>query len=91
MLRQRMSERTQNEDDNSDAWFYLGFAQKKMNNLDFAKLFLTQAYKLNENHLDSLKELYEIAKKQDNPEEASRLIKLISDIDSDEISNILKI
>ncbi len=82
---------TQNEEDNSDAWFYLGFAQKKMNNLDFAKLFLTQAYKLNGNHLDSLKELYEIAKKQDNNEEATRLIKLISDIDSDEISNILKI
>ena len=82
---------TQDEEDNSDAWFYLGFAQKKMNNLDFAKLFLTQAHRLNVNHLDSLVELYEIAKKQNNTKETSRLIKLISEIDSDEITEILKI
>jgi|TARA_B110000014_G_C20090278_1_gene570697 hypothetical protein len=82
---------TQDEEDNSDAWFYLGFAQKKMNNLDFAKLFLTQAHRLNANHLDSLVELYEIAKKQNNTKETSRLIKLISEIDSDEITEILKI
>ena len=82
---------TQDEEDNSDAWFYLGFAQKKMNNLDFAKLFLTQAHRLNANHLDSLVELYEIAKKQNNTKEISRLIKLISEIDSDEITEILKI
>jgi hypothetical protein len=62
-----------------------------MNNLDFAKLFLKQAYKLNSNHLDSLVELFEIAVKQNNTKETSRLIKLISEIDSDEITEILKI
>ena len=82
---------TQDEEDNSDAWFYLGFAQKKMNNLDFAKLFLKQAYKLNSNHLDSLVELFEIAVKQNNSSEGKRLLKLISNIDPDKAAEITKI
>jgi serine protease Do len=81
----------QDNEENSDAWFYLGFAQKKMNNLDFAKLFLTQAYKLNSNHLDSLVELFEIALNAQDTNETDRLMKLISEIDPDKAAEILKI
>ena len=82
---------TQDNEENSDAWFYLGFAQKKMNNLDFAKLFLTQAFRLNSNHLDSLVELFEIAVNEKDTNETDRLMKLISEIDPDKAVEILKI
>ena len=32
----------------------LGMLKQKLGNLDFAKLFLNQAYKLNNRHLESL-------------------------------------
>ena len=82
---------TQDNEENSDAWFYLGFAQKKLNNLDFAKLFLTQAFRLNSNHLDSLVELFEIAVNEKDINETDRLMKLISEIDPDKAIEILKI
>jgi len=72
---------TQADEENADAWYYLGFAQKKLSNLDFAKLFLKQAVKLNSNHYDSLIELVEIAVIQKNTDEYNRSIKLMSDID----------
>ena len=48
---------TQADEENADAWYYLGFAQRKMMNLDFAKLFLKQALRLNSQHLRFFNEL----------------------------------
>ena len=72
---------TQADEENADAWYYLGFAQRKMMNLDFAKLFLKQALKLNNIHLDSLTELAEISIKQKNKIEFNEVVNLISKID----------
>jgi serine protease Do len=72
---------TQADEENADAWYYLGFAQRKMMNLDFAKLFLKQALKLNNMHLDSLTELIEISIEQKNKIEFNKVINLISKID----------
>ena len=72
---------TQADEENADAWYYLGFAQRKMMNLDFAKLFLKQALKLNNMHLDSLTELIEISIEQKNKIEFKKVVNLISKID----------
>jgi len=72
---------TQADKENADAWYYLGFAQRKMMNLDFAKLFLKQAFKLNNMHLDSLTELIEISIEQKNKIEFNKVVNLISKID----------
>ena len=72
---------TQADEENADAWYYLGFAQRKMMDLDFAKLFLKQALKLNNMHLDSLTELIEISIEQKNKIEFNKVINLISKID----------
>jgi|TARA_B110000259_G_C13952957_1_gene377536 serine protease Do len=72
---------TQADEENADAWYYLGFAQKKMTNFDFAKLFLKQAIKLNDMHLDSLIELAEISIQQKDKLEFTKIVNLISKID----------
>ena len=72
---------TQADEENADAWYYLGFAQRKMTNFDFAKLFLKQAIKLNNVHLDALIELAEISIEQKNKLEFNKIINLISKID----------
>jgi len=72
---------TQADEENADAWYYLGFAQRKMLNLDFAKLFLKQAIKLNNMHLDSLTELIEISIEKKNKIEFNEVVNLISKID----------
>jgi len=72
---------TQADKENADAWYYLGFAQRKMMNLDFAKLFLKQAFKLNNMHLDSLTELIEISIEKKNKIEFNEVVNLISKID----------
>ena len=72
---------TQADEENADAWYYLGFAQKKMTNFDFAKLFLKQAIKLNDMHLDSLIELAEISIQQKDKLEFAKIVNLISKID----------
>ena len=72
---------TQADDESADAWYYLGFVHKKMANLDFAKLFLKQAVKLNSKHYDSLIVLAEIAVIQKNTDEYNHAIKLMSRID----------
>ena len=72
---------TQADEESSDAWYYLGFAHKKMDNLDFAKLFLKQAVKLNQDHFDSLTELADIAMTQKNNDDFNSAVKLMSEID----------
>tara|TARA_B100000795_G_C22715778_1_gene405402 strand:- start:45 stop:1049 length:1005 start_codon:yes stop_codon:yes gene_type:complete len=81
---------TQADEDSADAWYYLGFVQKRMTNLDFAKLFLKQAVKLNSMHLDSLVELAEIAIKQKDQIEFNNTVDLISKIDDDLAKSYLK-
>ena len=73
---------TQFDEESADAWYYLGFAQRRVSNLDSAKLFLKQAIKLNHMHLDSLVELIEIAIKQKNKSEFNYLVQSISKIDT---------
>jgi|TARA_B110000037_G_scaffold204155_1_gene247872 serine protease Do len=74
---------TQSDEESADAWYYLGFVQRKMLNLDYAKLFLKQAISLNDKHLDSLVELIEISIEQKNKVEFNNTIQLISEIDSE--------
>ena len=81
---------TQADKENADAWYYLGFAQRKMMNLDFAKLFLKQALKLNNMHLDSLTELVEISIKQKDEIEFNRIVNSISKIDESLAKSYLK-
>jgi len=81
---------TQANEENADAWYYLGFAQRKMMNLDFAKLFFKQAIRLNEKHLDSLIELTEITIEQKDSMEFNRVVNLISKINQDLANSYLE-
>ena len=81
---------TQADEDSADAWYYLGYAKSKMGSLDYAKLFLNQAFKLNNHHLESLVELYEISVLQNNPSESQRILDLISGINAERADYILK-
>ena len=81
---------TQADEENADAWYYLGLAQRKMKNLDFAKLFLKQALKLNNTHLDSLTELVEITIKQKDKIEFNKIVNAISRIDENLAKSYLK-
>ena len=81
---------TQADEENADAWYYLGFAQRKMTNFDFAKLFLKQAIKLNDVHLDSLIELAEISIEQKDKLEFNKIVNLISKIDENLAKSYLK-
>ena len=81
---------TQADEENADAWYYLGFAQRKMMNLDFAKLFFKQAIRLNEKHLDSLIELTEITIEQKDSMEFNRVVNLISKINQDLANSYLE-
>ena len=81
---------TQADEENADAWYYLGLAQRKMKNLDFAKLFLKQAIKLNNMHLDSLTELVEISIKQNDQMEFNKIVNAISKIDENLAKSYLK-
>ncbi len=81
---------TQVDEDSADAWYYLGYAKAKMGSLDYAKLFLNQAYKLNNNHLESLVELYAISVLENNPSESQRILDLISGINAKRADYILK-
>ena len=51
---------TQSEDDSTNAWFYLGLAEKEFNR-DFAKLFLNKSISLNPRNLDALEVLYKLS------------------------------
>jgi len=81
---------TQADEDSADAWYYLGYAKAKMGSLDYAKLFLNQAYKLNDRHLESLVELYEISVIQTDTKESQRVLKLIKVINPERADYIAK-
>jgi len=81
---------TQADEDSADAWYYLGYAKAKMGSLDYAKLFLKQAYKLNDRHLESLVELYDISVIQSDTNESQRILGLIKVINPERADYIAK-
>ncbi len=77
------------EQDHSDAWFFLGYANYKMNNFNDAILNLRKAFSLNDRHLDALKELFEIAKIQKDQKSIDQLIVQMKEIDAEYVEYFL--
>ena len=75
----------------SDAWYFLGLAELKMKNYTQAVEDLKQAYDLNNRHLDSLVELFNIAKAQDNQAELDWALKRMKEVDPDFVKYNLNI
>ena len=75
----------------SDAWYFLGLAELKMKNYAQAVEDLKQAYDLNKRHLDSLLELFNIAKAQDNQAELDWALKRMKEVDPDFVKYNLNI
>ena len=75
----------------SDAWYFLGLAELKMKNYSQAIEHLKQAYDLNKRHLDSLLELFNIAKAQDYQAELDWTLRRMKEIDSDFVKYNLNI
>ena len=73
---------TQSEDDNTNAWFYLGLAETHFNK-DFAKLFFNKSIQLNSRNLDALEQLYLILKAEGNKSEMDKTKAMIELIDPD--------
>jgi len=67
----------------SDAWYFLGLAELKMKNYSKAVNDLKTAFNLNGRHLDSLVELYKIAKIQEDQKSIDWTIEKMNVIDSD--------
>jgi hypothetical protein len=61
-----------------------------MGSLDYAKLFLNQAYKLNDRHLESLVELYDISVTQSDTNESQRILELIKVINPERADYLVK-
>jgi hypothetical protein len=61
-----------------------------MGSLDYAKLFLNQAYKLNDRHLESLVELYDISVTQSDINESKRILELIKVINPERADYLAK-
>jgi hypothetical protein len=61
-----------------------------MGSLDYAKLFLNQAYKLNDRHLESLVELYDISVTQSDINESQRILELIKVINPERADYLAK-
>jgi hypothetical protein len=61
-----------------------------MGSLDYAKLFLNQAYKLNDRHLESLVELYDISVTQSDKNESQRILELIKVINPERADYLVK-
>ncbi|EDZ64589.1 Trypsin domain protein [beta proteobacterium KB13] len=73
---------TQSEDDSTNAWFYLGLAEKEFNR-DFAKLFLNKSISLNPRNLDALEVLYELSSEEGDDESIKKYRSMIEDVDPD--------
>jgi len=73
---------TQSEDDSTNAWFYLGLAEKEYNR-NFAKLFLNKSISLNPRNLDALEVLYELSADMGDDESIKKYKKMIESVDPD--------
>lgn len=78
------------EKSSPDAWYYLGFAESKLNNISDAMKDFNNALALNKKHLDSLSELYAIAVMQKNTDFQKTLIDQMRVIDSDYVEYFLQ-
>ena len=78
---------TQSEDDSTNAWFYLGLAEKKFNN-DFAKLFLNKSIQLNSKNLDALEVLHQIAVEENDSELIQKYKSMIEKVDQYYFENL---
>ena len=67
----------------SDAWYFLGLAELKMKNYSKAVNDLKKAFNLNDRHIDSLVELYRIAKIQEDQQLIDWATEKMNVIDSD--------
>jgi serine protease Do len=67
----------------SDAWYFLGLAELKMQNYSKAVNNLKKAFTLNDRHLDSLVELYKIANIQEDQQSTDWAIEKMNVINPD--------
>ena len=81
---------TQEDNQHSDAWFFLGLAELKMKNYSKAIIDLKKALNLNDRHLDSLVELYKIAKIQGDQKSVDWTIEKMKIIDPEFVDYGLK-
>jgi serine protease Do len=78
---------TQSEDDSTNAWFYLGLAEKQFNK-DFAKLFLNKSIQLNSKNLDALEVLHQIAVEENDSELVQKYKSMIEKVDQYYFENL---
>jgi serine protease Do len=78
---------TQAEDDSTNAWFYLGLAEKQFNK-DFAKLFLNKSIQLNSKNLDALEVLHQIAVEENDSELIQKYKSMIEKVDQYYFENL---
>jgi serine protease Do len=78
---------TQSEDDSTNAWFYLGLAEKQFNK-DFAKLFLNKSIQLNSKNLDALEVLHQIAVEENDSELIKKYKSMIEKVDQYYFENL---
>ena len=78
---------TQSEDDSTNAWFYLGLAEKQFNK-DFAKLFLNKSIQLNSKNLDALEVLHQIAVEENDSELIQKYKFMIEKVDQYYFENL---
>ena len=78
---------TQSEDDSTNAWFYLGLAEKQFNK-DFAKLFLNKSIQLNSKNLDALEVLHQIAVEENDSELIQKYKSMIEKVDQYYFENL---
>jgi len=78
---------TQSEDDSTNAWFYLGLAEKQFNK-DFAKLFLNKSIQLNSKNLDALEVLHQIAVEEKDSELIKKYKSMIEKVDQYYFENL---
>ena len=76
--------------EHADAWYFLGLAEFKLKNYAKAINDFKKAITLNERHLDSLVELYNIAKIQNDEESLEWATEKMRVIDADFVEYDLK-
>lgn len=82
---------TQSEQGSPDAWYYLGIAESKLDNYSEAIKDFEKALMINDRHLDSLSELYAIAKIKNDTISQSTLIDKMRAIDPDYVEYFLQV
>ena len=74
----------------ADAWYFLGLAHFQMDDYAQATSSLQKSFSLNNRHLDSLMQLYEIAKVENDSELSEWTVSNMRKIDHEYVEYILK-